>query len=278
MTWGKFYEWLGANGVKWFPGDMHYDGAGFWFPVPPDLNERGANGLPLPPPAPWIHVFKSSYEDGRKTTTTVDVSTSFGPSLYGIEDPAEAQRVVEQALMDYDTASGLGPAMKARMYPEPVPRASGRGKPMSAENLRLRDEFEAEMNKLPRNKRPPTGPYKREFEIKLEESLKRRDEMLESRQWEPARKPKGYGGIDDVSNNCDLGAHERCVSCACGCHIQTLPKIKDCTTCGREFFQASWEELPYLGRQKLEATEEEPACELEARNCHCGSTLYAEVD
>ncbi len=252
MTWGKFYEWLSANGVKWFPGDMHYDGAGFWFPVPPDLNERGANGLPLPPPAPWIHVFKSSVDDGRKTITTVDVMTSFGPPLNGIEDPVEAQRVVERALMDFDLASGAEPAMQRRVYAEPAPRAAGRGRPMSAENLRLRDEFE----KLPRSQRPYSIPARREFEIKLEESLKRQREMLESRQWEPARKPKGYGAAD----------------------IETLPKVKDCKTCGREFFQASWEELPYLGRQKLEATEEEPACELEARNCHGGSTLYAEVD
>lgn len=30
--------------------------------------------------------------------------------------------------------------------------------------------------------------------------------------------PRGLGNDEDVSVNCELGAHERCTSCGCGCH------------------------------------------------------------
>ncbi len=296
MTWDSFYKWLEAHNIRWSPGDMHYDGAGFWYPQPPDLRADRVPGEPLTPPPPWIHIFKSSIEDGRKTTTTVDVMTSFSPAHYSIENPADARELVEQAMMGFDTAAGAGPAMQRRLYTEPAQASrAGRGRPMSAENLRLRDEFEAEMNALPRNKRPAGGPIQRVWEANAEESMKRWNDMIESRKWEPARRPaaesplykgeplkmKGYGAAtpddSDVSDSCDLGAHERCGGCGCGCHRPAW-KVKTCS-CGQSFTREEWESLPYLGRQKLEATADEPACELEARNCSpgCGSTLYAEI-
>ncbi len=53
---------------------------------------------------------------------------------------------------------------------------------------------------------------------------------------------------------------------------------KTCS-CGREYTQRAWDELPLLGLQKIEADEEagEPATVFTARNCaSCSSTMYVD--
>lgn len=77
----------------------------------------------------------------------------------------------------------------------------------------------------------------------------------------------------DVSDCCDLGAHERCIFCGCGCHDRAGTPFKVCRTCHREYSQEQWDELPLLGRQMTEDREF-----LELRNCACGSTMAIEVE
>ncbi len=104
MTWNEFFAWLERNGVHYSPGDLHFEGRGFWFPQPPDLTQDVVGPRP---PEPWIHVFKSVIEiEGRAPIQTVDVITSFGVDQYNIEKPALAQAAVERALMAFDDAAG----------------------------------------------------------------------------------------------------------------------------------------------------------------------------
>lgn len=84
-----------------------------------------------------------------------------------------------------------------------------------------------------------------------------------------------FGGLasaddSDVSDSCDLGAHERCSGCGCACHEEP---VKVCG-CGKTFTQAQWNELPLKGKQEIEADDEGPAETIEMRNCdRCSSTL-----
>jgi GNAT superfamily N-acetyltransferase len=78
------------------------------------------------------------------------------------------------------------------------------------------------------------------------------------------------GGVDDVSPSCDMGAHERCRGCDCGCHGE--PIIKRCG-CGRTYTQAEWDALPLLGKQVIPAWRDEPEETLTMKNCVCHSTL-----
>ncbi len=198
-TWGEFFSWIERVGIKYCPGDIHYAGQGYWYPYPPNIT----TGAEFPKPAePWIHVFKSEIDDGKKTIQTVDVLTSYDTNKYGLETPADALKAVQRALIDFDEASGFGP--------------------------------------------PPGGsPF------------------------------KGLTDDDsDVSDSCDLGAHERCSHCGCGCHQKLI--FKACS-CGREHSRGDWNELALLGQQKVEADGDDPACIFEARNCRCGSTLMVEL-
>lgn len=262
MTWNQFYSWLESNGLHWFPGDIHLDGAGFWYPGPPDVSGGRVQGEPLVPPPPWVLVFKSAIEEGKKTVTAVDVITSFNPPQYEITNPVEAQRVVERALMDFDMAAGADAPMAHRVYPEPAPTVPqrGRARPMTAEALRKREEFEA----LPRSERTRGTPMRRVWEEKGDEAMRRWQEMVASRAYEPMRRP---------ASESPLYKGEPLKLKGFG---NELP-VKTCS-CGRSYTAMQWEELPFLGKQKLEATEDEAACELEARNCgKCGSTLMIEV-
>lgn len=84
-------------------------------------------------------------------------------------------------------------------------------------------------------------------------------------------KLRGMAGMDDgVSDDCDLGACERCTTedCEHRCHF-----VASCSKCGANYSNGSWAELQQLGVQKVDADEWGPAEVLVLKNCVCGSTL-----
>lgn len=85
------------------------------------------------------------------------------------------------------------------------------------------------------------------------------------------KKLEGFGS--DVSDSCDMGAHERCShrECECGCHEASIAKI---CSCGKEFTQAQWDELQDLGAQVTEEGGFRYVTNM--KNCSCGSTLATE--
>ncbi len=276
MTWEGFYKWLEQNRIRYSPGDYHFEGRGFWFPEPPDLTTGAVAPRPAPP---WINVFKSSVDTGKRTIETVDVTTSFSPPQYGIESPKEAQAAVVQALMDFDLALGAEPFNPPPMR-EPETRASRGGRPISDEayergSRRVEAEWRERNKALLERSRPyiSTGPevsprYRSEQDIAEE----KRDHWLASAM---KKKFEGLTPDDsDVSDSCDLGAHERCPSCGCGCHSEIRTTFPKQCGCGRIFTRAQWNKLKLKGHQVTEADEFGPEELIELKDCpSCFSTL-----
>lgn len=111
--WGDFFVWLEANGVRYFNGDIHYAGRGYWYPEPPVLamTNRGdalpgeSTGTLLP------ERFVSVEQDRNATAVFVTTQLSTGRDSGYFEDPRAAKTAVENALMAFDqdpAFSGLG--------------------------------------------------------------------------------------------------------------------------------------------------------------------------
>ncbi len=339
MNWESFFRWLEQNGVRYSPGDYHFEGRGYWFPQPPTLDQDIV--APKPPP-PWIYVFKGQVEMPGRTIPTVDVSTSFSPPVFDIEDPAVAQRVVQQALMDFDMAQGADElrAPEPRWAPLPPVLPVVHGQRLEHDYTQVeqawREKNRAVLSKRGSSSGPDVSPRyvstgeetdeDREVKAQMLRERKKRedfggadddiaefeaeegdvcescgDKMVEGqRLWQFVRGARGMycskacargeGGArqfvkdaekgqpfgqtpddSDVSDNCDLGAHERCAGCGCNCHWR-----KQCGTCGRVFTAAQWRALKTIGKQKIEADDEGPASTIVLKNCGCGSTLGVE--
>lgn len=283
MTWDSFFSWLERVGVRYSPGDIHYAGRGHWFPQPPDLTQNVESPLS---PEPWIHVFKSAIEGNGRSTPTVDVMTSFSPAQYNIEDPKVARQAVERALMDYDMAMGA-----EEFHPLPIRHPEAPPPSAMTERIRIAHQRRAQEMEAGRQR----AAAERAAGVALEDERREQRNLLtrgpytlpryvpsaegerEAEEYHRLLKPrKHYDGItsddSDVSDNCDMGAHERCSGCGCGCHW-----FRRCG-CGRTFTRAQWDELPLVGTQHVEADDEGPATDLEMKDCPvCKSTLAVEV-
>lgn len=250
MNWQAFFAWLEQNGVRYNPGDIHYAGRGYWYPVPPPNPDEK-------PPAPWIAV----EEDREAKNRAVFVSSSWGESVYA-ESPVRAKAFVEKLLMDFDQQGSLGGFNGRSTWPGPPFPKLRRDEPgWKGEYLtpalpvweekrrealeRIRRERESQPDPEPRK---GTGPeYKGE-----------------------ALKLRGFDD-DDVTDVCDHGHHERCPGCGCSCHV-----FKRCTGCGRTYSRAQWDELPLLGKQKIDPEDGDPGCVMIGKNCACTGTMFVE--
>ncbi len=282
MTWDGFFKWLEANGVHYSPGDYHFEGRGHWFPQPPDLTQDRV--APRPPP-PWIFVFRSQQELARgQILPTVDVMTSFSKPVYGIEDPKQAKAVVEQALQDFDLAAGgeeLAPPPE-RWDPHVEPTHRPQLRPMQEDDRSAVEQAWRERNAhLLRPRTSSSGPVVAPRYVA--------EETEEEKKWKAEQRKKHYDGItpddSEISDSCDLGAHERCSGCGCGCHqsmamplrVKPFNFPKHCG-CGRTFNEKQWSKLELKGHQVIEADDEGPREVLEIKDCpSCKSTLAVEV-
>jgi len=95
MTWKDFFAWLEQNGVKYAPGDIHYAGRGYWFPVAPEPGET-PSGL-----------FILVEQDRSSSSVFISASPELGEGKYA-ETPEAAKEAVDRLLMAFFTAQDAG--------------------------------------------------------------------------------------------------------------------------------------------------------------------------
>jgi len=203
MTWGDFFKRLEENGIRYFAGDAHYAGRGYWFPRPPTLDGSEA---PRPPES-WIYV----YQD--RANPAVFIETSFpilGSKVTYSESPEAADAAVYQAWVSYDLALGAEPLRPPP--PPPVPpllvwRPQGQGVSISDESW----------NRGHKEAQAAVEEKRRVWRERQEED--RRWVASSGRGDSPAAIESRRGlKDDDVSPSCGIRQHYRCRGCSCSCH------------------------------------------------------------
>lgn len=246
----KFFQWLDANNFQYTRGDVHWAGAGWWYPSLPDIS----TGAEAPkPPAPWIHVEKDRENDA------VFIGSSYAESVYA-ETPARAQTAVETLLMQFDEQAGgsmgrfrgmeedrvaainaqLNTTRRARTNAEAADENrgdwycawDGAGNPGASKTCRACGR--------PKGTKLEHGPFRPIDHRKIEKEWRER----------ASRRAAGLEGLNE-------------------------PQFPKSCSCGVIYDVVEWNELPWVGEQEIEAGgPDEPAEVWEARNCpSCDSTL-----
>lgn len=151
------------------------------------------------------------------------------------EAPGEALEVLEQVLMGFDEASGLDPIS----LPEPaayIPPVVVTRRGAAVPD----DEWAAEKARREAEWEKRLGP-----------------ELAAKARAHAARRQRGYEEGEVVDRR------------------PASSQFKRCNNCGASYSLQKWLILDELGTQKIEADGDEPEVTYDARNCACGSTLYA---
>lgn len=243
----QFLRWLEQNGFKHTRGDMHWAGAGWWYPELPDVTTGEAAPKP---PEPWIHVERD------RENPAVFIGASFAEGIYA-EDTAKAQTKIEELLMRFDEAAGGGSL--AGVYPTKganvgrkvrvvtwSPPFTGRVHSATDKWLIVRDDETKQL-----------------ITVTLKD-VKFLDEGKGTLH--------GFAGHDsDVSQACDGGNHARCTGgsvCDCSCHQFDDRRITArCSDCSKPYSQKKFKDLPFIGAETVKGEF------VESRMCGCGGNV-----